>query len=179
MNGQPARGWQRKVAWVVQVLGVLVAVGNIRVPPNNEPVAELVLRLAVPNANGDGAAGRVQTALERMRVWDRDLLCGDGPFDPRAAAGFTVFALFAFGILWVSRWFDGQYGPRVVERLLNATIPPSLVGLALVSPSTALVMAFTQAAFELCYPPLQVLGVVIVDERGVVRGATVVEARKG
>jgi hypothetical protein len=169
MNGQPARGWQRKVAWVVQVLGVLVAVGNIRVPPNNEPVAELVLRFVVPNANGDGAAGRVQTALERMRAWDRDILCGDGPFDPRAAVGFTVFALFAFGILWVSRWFDGKDGPRVVERLLNAAVPPSLVGLALVSPSTALVMAATQAAFELCYPPPRDIYIIAADAAGNVR----------
>jgi hypothetical protein len=81
------------------------------------------------------------------------VLCGDGPLDPSAATGVVVAGLMAFGLLWVSRWFDGKDGPKTVERLLTAGVPVALVGMALTSPSTAFIMAGAQAVFEYCYPP--------------------------
>jgi hypothetical protein len=165
MNGQHGKGWQRKVAWAFQVLGVLVAVSNVRVPPANLPLGVIVANQF--DGNGNNAPDRVRAVLAEMRDWDRAILNGNGPFDPSAATGITVAALMAFGLLWVSRWFDGKDGPKTVERILTAAAPPALVGLALASPSTALIMAGAQVVFEYCYPPQRDVYVIGVAPNGV------------
>lgn len=156
-----------KIGWLLQLPGPVVALANIPVTANKQPLAEVVINLVAPGKQNHETAKNIQTILEHIRAWDYQALNGGCLFDPQMAAGLCVFVVMVFGVLWLSRWYDVKDGPRTVERFMNAMVPPSLVILTLISPSAAVMLAITHVIFEFNYPLPRDVYLVAVNSDGI------------